>query len=264
MEDFHRRASTIAFAALLACPLVALVQPAAHAAEKTPGYVTAAMNDPARAADRANDDRRRMASVLTFSGVKPGSRVMELLPGSGYWTRAFSRIVGAHGHVYQIWASQTKPDNKSLMLWKPLATTEHYANVSVRRESLDRPPVPMPVDVVFTSQNYHDLHDPFLGPVPIAEFNKAVYGALKPGGVFVIVDHIAPAGSGTRDTDTLHRIDPASVRKEVEAAGFVFAGASDALLNPQDALNIPVFDLSIRGHTSQFIYRFYRFRKPAH
>lgn len=226
-----------------------------------PAYVTAAMSDSTRAADRVNDERRQMATVLTFSEVKPGSRVMELLPGSGYWTRAFSQIVGAHGHVYQIWASQTKPDNKSLMLWKQLATTEHYRNVSVLQESLDRPTAPLPVDVVFTSQNYHDLHDPFLGPVHMADFNKAVYGALKPGGVFVIVDHSAPAGSGIRDTGTLHRIDPGSVRKEVEAAGFVFDGASAALLNPRDPLNIPVFDASIRGHTSQFIYRF---RKPAH
>lgn len=255
------RASTFAFTALLACPFVALVQPVAQAGTKTPAYVTAAMNDSARSADRVNDERRQMATVLTFSGVKPGSTVMELLPGGGYWTRAFSQIVGAHGHVYQIWASQTKADNKNLVLWKQLANTGHYANVSVLQESLDRPTASLPVDVVFTSQNYHDLHDPSLGPVHMAEFNKAVYAALKPGGVFVIVDHIAPAGSGISDTNTLHRIDPASVRKEVEAAGFVFDGASDALLNPKDPLNIPVFDASIRGHTSQFIYRF---RKPAH
>ncbi|HLI18104.1 MAG TPA: methyltransferase, partial [Rhodanobacteraceae bacterium] len=119
--------------------------------------------------------------------------------------------------------------------------------------------VPQKVDIVFTDDNYHDYHDPFMGPVDMKKFDKQVYDALKPGGVFIVIDHIAPAGSGTSDTNTLHRIDPAVVKQEVESAGFVFAGYSDALINPKDPLNIKVFDPSIRGHTSQFIYRF---RKP--
>lgn len=91
------------------------------------------------------------------------------------------------------------------------------------------------------------------------QFDKRVYAALKPGGVFVIVDHRAPADSGTSDTNTLHRIDPAVVKQEVESVGFVFGGSSDALLNPKDPLTLRTFDKTIRGHTSQFIYRF---RKP--
>lgn len=255
------RTFILAFASILVFSAVALAPRAATAAEAVPAYVTAAMNDPARSADRVNDKRRQMAAVLTFSEVKPGEQVMELLPGTGYWTRAFSQIVGAHGHVYQVWPNQTKPDSKNLVLWKELIKSKHYSNVSVLQESLDTLTAPVPVDLVYTNTNYHDLHDPFLGPVNMAEFNKAVYDALKSGGLYVIVDHIAPAGSGTSDTNTLHRIDPAVVRKEVEAAGFVFAGSSDALINPKDPLNIRVFDKSIRGHTSQFIYRF---RKPLH
>jgi predicted methyltransferase len=119
---------------------------------------------------------------------------------------------------------------------------------------------PEPVDLVFTAQNYHDYHDPFMGPVDMAGFDKRVYDALKPGGLFVVIDHAAPAGSGLADTDTLHRIDPAVVKQEVEAAGFVFDGESDALRNPADAHDLKVFDKSIRGHTDQFVYRF---RKPA-
>ncbi len=88
---------------------------------------------------------------------------------------------------------------------------------------------------------------------------QAIYAALKPGGVFVIVDHRAPADSWTSDTNTLHRIDSAVVKQEVESAGFVFDGSSDALLNPKDPLTLRIFDKTIRGHTSQFIYRF---RKP--
>jgi predicted methyltransferase len=149
-------------------------------------------------------------------------------------------------------------------MWQKLAKTSHYGNVSVMLEPMARPHAPAPVDIVFTSENYHDLHDPYWGPdkqpVDIAAFNKAIFDALKPGGVFIVTDHIAPAGSGTRDTNTLHRIDPAVVKQEVESAGFVFAGSSDALINPKDPLDIKVFDPSIRGHTSQFIYRF---QKPA-
>ena len=113
---------------------------------------------------------------------------------------------------------------------------------------------------MFTSQNYHDYHDPFMGPVDMAAFGKQVFGALKPGGVFVVIDHVAPAGSGIADTDTLHRIDPAVVKKEMEAAGFVFDGESDVLHNATDPHTAAVFDKSIRGSTDQFIYRF---RKPA-
>ena len=96
--------------------------------------------------------------------------------------------------------------------------------------------------------------------VDMKKFDKQVFDVLKPGGVFIVIDHIAPAGSGTSDTNTLHRIDPEVVKQEVESAGFVFDGSSDALVNPKDPLDIKVFDPSIRGRTSQFIYRF---KKPA-
>jgi predicted methyltransferase len=117
------------------------------------------------------------------------------------------------------------------------------------------------VDVVFTAQNYHDYPDAFMGKVDLLAFDRQVYAALKPGGVFVVIDHAAAAGTGLRDTDTLHRIDPAVVRQQVEAAGFVFDGASDVLRNSADPHDIPVFDHSIRGHTDQFAFRF---RKPVH
>ena len=115
---------------------------------------------------------------------------------------------------------------------------------------------PEPLDVVFTSQNYHDYPDEFMGKTDPAVLNAAVFKLLKPGGTFLIIDHMAKPGTGLADTDTLHRIDPAIVRKEVEAAGFKFAGESKVLENPADPLDIPVFDKAIRGHTSQFAYKF--------
>ena len=253
---------------VLLAALIALVLPAAAAAAapsqahaSVPAYVQAALNDPARKADAADDARRQTAAVMAFAEVKPGQKVLELVPGSGYWTRVFSAIVGPTGHVYTVWpAEMAKYSSKSLDDWRKLAATPHYANVSVLEQPAAQLSVPAKVDLVFTAQNYHDYHDPFMGPVDMAKFDREVFDAVRPGGLFVVIDHAAPAGSGLSDTNTLHRIDPAVVKQEVEAAGFVFDGASDALHNPADPLDIKVFDKSIRGHTDQFIYRF---RKPA-
>jgi predicted methyltransferase len=248
--------------------LLALALPAAAPAQVAnphSGAITAAVQkgvaDPARQADQHEDARRKVAQVMTFAEVKPGQKVLELVPGSGYWTRVFSAIVGPKGHVYTVWPDEMgKFSAKSLANWQQLVATPHYANVSLLQQPAAQLSVPVPVDLVFTSQNYHDYHDPFMGPVDMAKFDKQVYDALKPGGLFVVIDHAAPAGSGLKDTNTLHRIDPAAVKREVEAAGFAFDGESNALRNPADPHTATVFDKSIRGHTDQFIYRF---RKPA-
>jgi predicted methyltransferase len=99
-----------------------------------------------------------------------------------------------------------------------------------------------------------------MGPVDMAAFNAAVFKALKPGGVYIVLDHVAAKGSPADVTDTLHRIEPSVVRREVEAAGFRFDGESAVLANPADPHTAGVFNPSIRGHTDQFIYRF---RKPG-
>lgn len=259
------RNPSVVLLAVLALPFAANAQSSASStpamqAASVPGYVSKAIDDPARAADRKDDARRKIAAVVTFAGVKPGDKVLELDPGSGYWTRVFSRIVGPNGHVYTVWPDEmAKYAEKSFANWQGLVKGT-YKNVSLLKQPAAALSVPQKVDVVFTSQNYHDYHDPFMGPVDMKKFDKEVYDALKPGGVFIVIDHTAPAGSGISDTNTLHRIDPEVVKQEVESAGFVFDGSSDALVNPKDPLNIKVFDPSIRGHTSQFVYRF---KKPA-
>ncbi|SEI40287.1 class I SAM-dependent methyltransferase [Frateuria terrea] len=251
---------------LVLAAVIALALPAAHAAHASPQhaqppYLTAAINDPGRQADRKDDARRKIAQVMAFAQVKPGDKVLELIPGSGYFTRVFSGVVGPKGHVYALWpneyASEAQSDVDNL---RKLARQPHYANVSVLTQPAAKLDAPESVDVVFTSQNYHDYPDKFMGNADPVVLDKQVYKVLKPGGVFVVIDHVAPAGSGMRDTDTLHRIDPAIVRKQVESAGFVFDGESNALRNPADPHDIKVFDKSIRGHTDQFMYRF---RKPA-
>ncbi len=244
-----------------ALPFAAPAATAADSKGATPADVTAAINDPARKADAADDARRKPAEVMTFAQVKPGQKVLELVPGEGYWTRIFSAIVGPQGHVYTVWPDEmNKYAAKSLENWKTLVTKPPYTNVSLLQQPAAKLSAPEQVDLVFTVQNYHDYHDKFMGPVDMASFDKQVFGALKPGGLFVVIDHVANAGDSGA-TENQHRIDPAVVKKEVEAAGFVFDGESDALKNPADDHKAKVFDPAIRGKTDQFIYRF---RKPAH
>lgn len=256
------RPTMLALLLTLALPVTAHARVSSLHSGAINAAVQKAVDDPAREADRADDARRKIALVMTFAEVRPGQKVLELVPGTGYWTRVFSAIVGSKGHVYTVWPDEmAKFSTKSLANWRELVATPHYANVSLLQQPAAQLSVPVPVDLVFTSQNYHDYHDPFMGPVDMRKFDKQVYDALKPGGLFVVIDHVAPAGSGIADTNTLHRIDPAVVKREVEAAGFVLDGQSNALRNPDDPHTVKVFDKSIRGHTDQFIYRF---RKPLH
>lgn len=246
--------------------LITLALPVAASAASSPAAspsatIIAALNDPARAADAANDARRKAADILAFTGIQPGNHVLDLIPGGGYFSRAFSTVVGPQGHVYAVFPeAYEKMEPGFADKLREVAKQSHYGNIEVLLQPANQLSVPKPVDVVFTSQNYHDYPDKFMGKVDPAVLNKQVFDALRPGGVFVIVDHAAEAGSGMRDTDTLHRIDPAIVKQQVEAAGFVFDGELNVLRNSTDDHTKKVFDKSIRGQTDQFIYRF---RKPA-
>ena len=212
------------------------------------------------ARDVALDARRHGPEIAAFAGLKSGDKVIDLIPGGGYWTRTFARIVGPSGHVYGIWPKPYAMESGSdVKRYAAAAGTPAFANVSASTQPATSLAAPEKVDLVFTSQNYHDYPDKFMGSIDPAVLNKAVFDALKPGGIYLIIDHAAAAGSGMRDTDTLHRIDPAIVKKQVTAAGFVFEGESKLLANAEDDHSKPVFDKSIRGHTDQFIYKF---RKP--
>jgi predicted methyltransferase len=246
---------------ILLTTLIAIALPMPALAQSTSSAINTALSDPARKADVVNDARRKAADVIAFSEIKPGSRVLELIPGGGYFTRAFSAVVGPKGHVYAVFpVAYEKVEPGFADKLREVAKQPPYGNIEVLLQPADKLSVPTPVDMVFTSQNYHDYPDKFMGNVDPAVLNKQVFAALRPGGLFVIIDHVAEAGSGMRDTDTLHRIDPAIVKQQVEAAGFIFDGESNALRNPADTHAKPVFDKSIRGQTDQFIYRF---RKPT-
>lgn len=243
------RARLAAFAACL------LLAPAFGA----PATIKAAIADPARPADDVSRDAtRKPAEMLIFAKIKPGAKVMDLVPGGGYFTRLFAKAVGTQGWVYAYDPTELEYFYKG----KPpaiLAAAKSYSNVSVIRAPVNSLTAPEPLDVVWTAQNYHDLKDDFFKPADTAIVNKAVFNALKPGGLYIVLDHTAEKGSGIRDTDTLHRIDEAVVKKEVLAAGFEFVGESNVLRNPADPKTAKVFDKTIRGHTDQFVYKF---RKP--
>jgi predicted methyltransferase len=235
--------------------------PGAPTAAGNPGYIAAAVADSNRPdADKLRDANRKPAQTLEFLGVKPGEQVAEILPGGGYFTRLFSKAVGPSGHVYALVperpanAPANLPDLAGAV--KAIAADPNYANVTVVIQPLTKLVTPTPVDLVFTAQNYHDLHN---FPVDVVAFNKTILDSLKPGGLYVVLDHSAPAGSGLSDTKTLHRIDADVVKQEVTAAGFEFVGASDVLANTADSRTAAVFDPSIRGKTDQFILKF---RKP--
>jgi predicted methyltransferase len=263
----RRSLTALAAGALLAAALPASGLPASgQIGGAGRDAIAAAVADPTRPAkDVARDSDRKPDATLRFIGVRPGDRIADYASGSGYFTRLFSAAVGPDGRVYASVPSAllTFPNIVSGLAETQTWSVRH-PNVTVTFGSaLAAARYPEPLDIFWIGQNYHDLLDDFMGPLDIARFNRAVYAALKPGGYYVILDHVAAAGSPADVTDTLHRIAPALVRRQVEAAGFEYVGASRALANPSDPHTAGVFDHSIRGRTDQFLLKFRKPRKPA-
>lgn len=212
----------------------------------------AVLADPIRPeADRARDSDRKPAELVAFAGIGSGDRIAELAPGGGYFTRVLSGVVGPDGRVYAM-ASRPSPALQELAAARP--------NVVVTVAEPGTIPAPEPVDVVWTTLNYHDFKNAKVGDGDgAAAINAAAYRALKPGGVYIVVDHDTVAGAGASQTSTLHRIESALVRREVESAGFRLDAESDLLRHPADDHSARVQETGIRGKTDQFVLRF---RKP--
>jgi predicted methyltransferase len=211
--------------------------------------------------DTARDVDRKPAETLVFAGIKSGDKVADYGADAGYFTRLFANVVGPMGHVYAV---EPTAFFKFEHFVKAVAELQGYAvahpTVTVTTAAaLEGLKFPEKLDLFWISRNYHDLHDKFMGPVDTAAFNKAVYNALKPGGFYVVLDHSAAPDATTDVTETLHRIESSTVRREVEAVGFKFDSESSILANPADPRTATVFDQTIRGHTDQFILKF---RKP--
>jgi len=205
-------------------------------------------------------DQSKLSELIRFAQIGVGSTVIDVYPGDGDWTRLFSDIVGPEGRVYSFVPAEVAHfKNDPVGRMRTLAKEPGRENVEVVSTDL----VTMPegtqlADVLWLHLFYHDLHTALMQArgATAADFNRAVYEWLKPGGAYVIVDHAAAAGARAGDAGSLHRIESASVREEVEAAGFKLDGESTILANKDDLHSIKVFDPSIKGETDRFAYRF--------
>jgi predicted methyltransferase len=212
--------------------------------------IMAAVADSGRPdADKAADADRKPAEMLDLAEVKPGQKIAELAPGGGYFTRVFAKAVGANGKVYGYGPPPRNPPPAGAPA--PFAA---YPNVTLLQGTYPDFAVPEPVDVVWTSRNYHDFQN--APGMDMVAFNKKVFAALKPGGIYVILDHAAAADAPDDVHSTLHRSKEAVVRKEAEAAGFKFVASSDLERYSTDDKTKRVFEAGEHNKTDQYILKF--------
>lgn len=201
--------------------------------------------------ERKLDTGRKPDEVLKFFGIKPGDKVADIMAGGGYYTAILSQVVGDKGVVYSANNAFMKgfvKDKLDVRLQNPMFTNVKHIDGEIDKLAL---PTDGSLDFVLIHLNYHDL---VLKNDNRAAMNKTIFAALKPGGVYGIVDHYAKDGSGSEFTESLHRIDKAVVVKEVTDAGFVLAKEGEMLRHPEDPRTEGVF--KHRGETDRFVLRF--------
>ncbi len=178
-------------------------------------------------------DQAKLSELIQFAHVHAGSTIIDVYPGDGDWTRLFSDVVGPEGRVFSFVPAEVAHfKNDPVGKMQTLATELGRENVeAVSADLVAMPEVTQKADVLWLHLFYHDLHTALAQAkgATAAQFNRVVYEQLKPGGYYVIVDHAAAVGLGTSVAQSLHRIEPAAVREEVEAAGFVLDAESSLL-----------------------------------
>jgi predicted methyltransferase len=245
----------------LACATLVALVAVSTAYAAMPAYIlTATQSSDRPAADTQRDATRHPADLVAFAGLKPGDSVADIMPGGGYFTRIFANVVGPKGHVYATIPSEflaVKANATDAI--KSLAAEPSFGNVATVVTPTAETGSGETLDMAWTSDNYHDIYG-FFGPEKAAALDASVFKALKPGGVFIVIDHVALAGTSDKSPKTLHRIDPETVKAQVEAAGFKLESESDVLKNPADSHTAKVFAPEIKGKTDQFVFKF---RKPV-
>jgi predicted methyltransferase len=224
----------------------------------TPANIVASVSDRARPpADVARDAAMRPGPLLAFAGVRPGYKVVDLIPAAGYFTRLLSKAVGPNGKVYAY-----VPDELTRQAARDPAVAQvtrdpNYANTMLTVRNVSDFVLPERVDLIFNGQHYHDMKSPILGPVDMRRFNTAAFNALKPGGTYVVVDYVGATGSGAKDAANLGRVDPAMVVAEVTAVGFTYSGELTILRDPADPHTARGQE-GVAGRGDQFVFRFRR------
>jgi predicted methyltransferase len=219
----------------------------------TPAHVRRAIESPERTAEqRARDHYRKPAEILTLAEVEEGDRIIEIAAFGQYFTTMLVAAVGPAGHVdmYDL------PYTERMAGAASRTFDEKHANAVYHLESYNDVTFPSNVDSVWNVLYYHDLQPQ---GVDTAAFNSKIFDALKPGGIYLVIDHKAEDGSGWRDAATIHRMGSDTIKREVLAAGFELALESDLLANPADDRTKMVFAPGTRGTTDQ---AFFIFRKP--
>jgi predicted methyltransferase len=230
----------------------------AHAIPQSrlPGYIADAINSPARpAADSKLDSSRKPEQLLAFFGIKPGMKVADLWAGGGYTTELLARTVGPNGKVYSQNMEFPPRFKKAGEMWQARVKEPGMSNVVEITKPFDSPDLlPVPpgsLNAVIINMNYHDMVGRGFNRDNI---NHAVFTALKPGGVYGLVDNSAKPGTGPNDANTLHRIDENFEVAEIEKAGFQLAASSDVLCNPNDPRTQPFWKVN---HTQdRFVLKF--------
>lgn len=258
-------ASLLGVALVAACQRDTPTPTAAPQPEKPMSLIPSAISAPDRfAGDSDEDTWRKPQTVLEFLGVEPGANVLDYFAGAGYYSELLSRSVGPSG---------------SVILYNNPGYAEFAGDKLVKRTANNRLPnvkvltaptnelklEPNSLDGVLFVMSYHDLYwQPKEAKAPFgdtAQVTTGLFQAVKPGGVIVVLDHVAnPGGDTAKVVDAIHRIDPAVVKNDFTKAGFVLDGESDAFKNASDDHSKLVFDEALRHKTDQFLYKF---RKPA-
>jgi predicted methyltransferase len=247
--------------------------------------IKAALDDPMRPVwERARDAQRKPGDVLAIAGIKPGDKVVNLVPDDGYYTRILSPLVGAKGKVYTLvpliagmrdgemvrqreaeaLAAGKKPVPNPVDTALAIQNISHYSNVVVLWEMLYQYGaqfgIPEQVDAVFTADAYHDLEGGVYGKLDMTAENKAIFQSMKPGGTYFVVDYSAPAGTGAGAGGVLHRSDKEQVKKEILAADFTFDGENPILAVATEDHTRPAMSGKAGDGVDQYVMRF---KKPA-
>jgi predicted methyltransferase len=237
-----------------AAPAARRPAPSATVPAEIPAHIRRAIDSPERTAEqRERDANRKPAEILAMSGIQEGDRIIEIAGFGQYFTTLLAAAVGSTGmvDVYDL------PYTERFAGEASRAFDAAHDNVAYHQEDYNQSSFPQNVDAVFNVLYYHDLQPQ---NIDTAALNQKLYAALKPGGIYLVIDHKAEDGSAWRDAATIHRMGVETIKQEVLAAGFELAVESDLLANPNDERTQMVFAPGTRGTTDQ---AFFIFRKPG-